>query len=104
MSAPANDSDCPPARDILLQAALRHFARHGLGAADLAREYAEKAFFSGDGDSYRHWLSICRQLDRRMAEAIAAHRGSGRAAHRGSGRTRPRRPEHPSPSLPAGPE
>lgn len=50
-----------------LRAALHHFARFGLRAADVARENAEQAFFRGDRDRYRHWLRICRALDRRMA-------------------------------------
>ena len=32
----------------------------------------ENAFFAGDREQYRWWLSICRTLDRRMAEATAA--------------------------------
>ena len=62
------------AHDHRLRAALRHFARHGLGAAREARAHAEKAFFEGDRQSYRWWLEITRTLDRRLArEAEGAH-------------------------------
>lgn len=63
----ANDTDHGIARDQLLRQALRHFAIHGLSAADRAREEAEKSFFAGNREEYRHWLAICRTLDRRMA-------------------------------------
>lgn len=62
-------------RDEVLRAALRHFAEHGLGAAEQAHRNAEQAFFAGQREDYRHWLAICRALDRRMADAIIAHRG-----------------------------
>jgi hypothetical protein len=64
---PANDNDTDPASDALLHAALRHFAEHGLAAAQRARKQAEAAFFAGDRQAYRWWLEICRALDRRMA-------------------------------------
>jgi hypothetical protein len=67
----ANDNcDAPLAahpNDQLLRAALRHFARHGLGAAREARAQAEKAFFAGDRQAYDWWLGITRTLDRRLA-------------------------------------
>lgn len=56
--------------DELLHAALRHFARHGMGAAREARKQAEDAFFAGDRGKYDWWLGICRTLDRRMAEEL----------------------------------
>ena len=58
--------------DPLLRDALKHFAAHGLGAAETARAAAERAFFAGDRTTYRYWLGICRTLDRRMAGALAA--------------------------------
>ena len=69
----ANDNGQGVCSDQLLKAALRHFAQHGLSAADHARELAEEAFFAGDREQYGWWLSICRTLDRRMADAVAAH-------------------------------
>jgi hypothetical protein len=62
--------------DRMLREALRHFAAHGLGAADAARSNAETAFFAGDSKEYRWWLGICRMLDRRMADAVAARQGA----------------------------
>lgn len=56
---------------LLLAEALRHFAQHGLSAAAHARANAETARASGDDEGCRWWISICRQLDRRMAEAFA---------------------------------
>ncbi len=72
--AAANDNGQSFADNTILRAALRHFAEHGLAAAERARDNAENAFFAGDSDAYRHWLAICRALDRRMAAAVAARR------------------------------
>lgn len=58
--------------DDLLRDALKHFARHGLRAAEVARQNAEQAFFAADRATYHHWLEICRMLDRRMALACHA--------------------------------
>ncbi|MEO5587294.1 MAG: hypothetical protein ABIQ81_06335 [Novosphingobium sp.] len=81
LPAAANDNACADAerfpRDEVLRAALRHFAEHGLGAAEQAHRNAEEAFFAGNRQDYRHWLAVCRALDRRMADAIVAHRGRG---------------------------
>jgi hypothetical protein len=72
---PANDnrdSDLASAEQTAaLQAALRHFARFGLGAASEARKQAETAFFTGDRKAYDWWLGICRTLDRRVARQLA---------------------------------
>lgn len=59
----------PAENEAQLAAALMHFARHGLSAAARARAEAEAAHHAGDGAASTHWLGICRQLDRRMAEA-----------------------------------
>lgn len=75
LRAAGNDNDRGQGTDRMLRAALRHFAAHGLSAADAARSRAESAFFAGDRAEYRWWLGICRMLDRRMAEAVAARRG-----------------------------
>lgn len=56
----------------LLRDALKHFAMHGLRAAEVARQNAERAFFADDRTAYRRWLEICRTLDRRMAMACHA--------------------------------
>lgn len=68
----ANDNHTGRAQDLLLRDALKHFAAHGLGAADEARQRAERAFFAGDRPAYLHWLNICRALDRRMARALCS--------------------------------
>ena len=67
---PANDNGSDRTTDALLHAALRHFAEHGLAAAQRARKQAEAAFFAGDRQSYQWWLEICRTLDRRMAAEV----------------------------------
>lgn len=72
LRAPANDNHDASLSDTLLRASLKHFARYGLGAAENARNQAERAFFSGDREAYGWWLGICRTLDRRMAGAVAA--------------------------------
>jgi hypothetical protein len=72
-AAPAgNDNLAAHSDDALLHASLRHFAEHGMGAAAQARRRAEAAFFAGDRDGYRWWLGICRTLDRRLAQEMAA--------------------------------
>lgn len=68
----ANDNGRLDLFDNLLRDALKHFAAHGINAAEDARERAERAFFSNDRAAYRRWLGICRTLDRRMAAALAA--------------------------------
>ena len=72
----ANDNYDEFASDSILRAALRHFAQHGLSAAENARDAAERAFFAGDRGNYRWWLGICRALDRRMAASLRARTGS----------------------------
>ena len=64
----ANDNGGGKSTDPkVVEAALRLFAEHGLGAARSAHHKAEQAFFANDRTQYRWWLEICRQLDRRMA-------------------------------------
>ncbi len=61
----------PPANDAhLLGEALRHFARHGLSAATHARAHAEAAYAAGDPEACNRWIAICRQFDRRIADAL----------------------------------
>ena len=68
---PANDNGADRPSDAMLHAALRHFAEHGLAAAQRARKQAEAAFFAGDRQAYQWWLEICRTLDRRLANELA---------------------------------
>ncbi len=63
--------------DAMLRAAIKHFARHGAGAAAHAKALAEEAFFADNRDNYLWWLGVCRALDRRMAAALV---GRGSAA------------------------
>ncbi len=73
----ANDNGNAICSDRLLKGALRHFAEHGLAAAERARQNAEQAFFAGDRAEYQWWLAICGALDRRMAAAVAFHSRAG---------------------------
>lgn len=66
----ANDNGEFVVDDHLVEAALRHFAKHGLGAAREAREQAKIAFFNGDRKAYDWWLGVCRTLDRRVADRL----------------------------------
>ncbi|MEO0062462.1 MAG: hypothetical protein RLZZ08_1022 [Pseudomonadota bacterium] len=71
---PANDNGQPAPVDDVLHAALRHFAQHGLAAAQSARAQAELSFFRGDRTEYTRWLGICRALDRRLARELETGR------------------------------
>ncbi len=73
----ANDNCGQNGDDQLLRASLRHFAEHGLRAAEEARKHAEQAFFAGDRESYQWWLGICRMLDRRMAAQFERSNANG---------------------------
>ena len=67
----ANDN-APARRDPeLLRAALRHFARHGIGAAEEAHREAKRAFFAGDRAEYDRWRLICKTLDHRLAAKLS---------------------------------
>lgn len=81
--APANDDLSDREGEALLRAALRLFARHGLGAARHAQAAAEAAFFGGDRERYRWWLDVTRTLDRKLAietAAMVGRRGNPDAA------------------------
>ena len=51
----------------VLQAALRHFAEHGMSAARVARAQAQT---DQDRQTYDWWLDITRTLDRRLAAEL----------------------------------
>lgn len=55
----------------VLHAALRHFAEHGLRAAEEAAMLAERAWRTGEADECRWWTEVCRTLDRRLAGDVA---------------------------------
>ncbi|WAT17987.1 hypothetical protein OZN62_13880 [Aurantiacibacter sp. MUD11] len=67
---PANDNRGKGVDNTHLRAALKHFAQHGLAAADHARKQAVAAADAGDRQTFEWWLEICRALDRRMASGI----------------------------------
>lgn len=69
----ANDNGDGESHDEMLRVSLKHFAEFGLAAAAEARDKARTAHFAGHRDDYRHWLAICRTLDRRMAVALSAN-------------------------------
>lgn len=75
----ANDNARPGAPAAIdnpaMRAALLHFARHGLAAADVARDAAEAAALAGDSAAYGEWFSLCRTLDRRKGAALARRHG-----------------------------
>lgn len=72
----ANDNVGTPLESATLVAALRHFARHGLAAAEHAGASAISARHQSDRDACLHWLAVCRQLDQRLAERLSAKLGS----------------------------
>jgi hypothetical protein len=65
------------ANERIFAEALRHFSRHGLSAAAHARANAAAARLAGDDAACTWWIAICRQLDRRMADAFAHRIGNG---------------------------
>ena len=67
---PANDNRGKEVARPHLHAALRLFARHGMAAADHARQQALAAAEADDRQGFEWWLEICRALDRRMASNI----------------------------------
>jgi hypothetical protein len=68
---PANDNADSAGDDRMLWEALRHFAEHGLHAAQEAAEAARVALEAGDEDGFEWWLSVCRMLDRPLSERLA---------------------------------
>ncbi len=53
--------------DPLLADALRHFAVHGLAAAEVAVDLAAEAGTRGDANAKDRWLAITQMFDRRLA-------------------------------------
>lgn len=58
--------------DPLLTEALRHFAVHGLAAAEAAVDAAADAGLRGAAGEQEHWLAITRMFDRRLASRACA--------------------------------
>jgi hypothetical protein len=68
----ANDNpSLEQGEEDLLQASLRHFAIHGLGAARSAYRAAEAALKDHDAAAYHRWTAICRTLDSRLAARLS---------------------------------
>lgn len=62
-----NDNAVPADPDLMMRAALHHFAAHGLGAARVAAERATGSWKAGKERETRQWLAICRMFDRPLA-------------------------------------
>jgi hypothetical protein len=71
----ANDNVRETLDQGITGAALRHFVRHGLAAAERAAAEADTALRAGDRSAGLTWLAVCRQFDRRMADSLAAQLG-----------------------------
>jgi hypothetical protein len=69
-ASPANDNGDDQADARVLDAALRHFAVHGLGAAVAACAEAEAHWQRGDRRAAENSLAICRTLDKRLARDL----------------------------------
>ena len=78
---PANDNGTETVEETILHAALKQFAKHGIGAAAHARQQAERAFFANDRETYRWWLGVCRTLDARMAARLTQQTDLQKAAN-----------------------
>lgn len=70
----AAEGQAQPQFDPLLTEALRHFAVHGLAAAEAALDAAEDALARGDASAKDRWIAVTALFDRRMA--ARARRGS----------------------------
>ena len=73
----ANDNGDGARHELVLRNALKHFAAHGLRAAEDAGERAEAAWRAGDSAGLRHWLEVCRALDPRRAARLNARLARG---------------------------
>jgi len=56
----------------ILHAALRHFAAHGISAAQNAANEANAARARGDTEGYIWWHDICHALDRGLARKLGS--------------------------------
>jgi len=70
--------------DTGLAAALRHFARHGLAAANDAHDKAMAAFENGDHPEFARWRDICAALDRRLARQLPPPGAKSMSRHHAS--------------------
>lgn len=58
--------------DVLLRTALEQFGERGLGAARHAYARAEQALLDDHREEFARWHSICRALDRTLADRLVA--------------------------------
>lgn len=65
-----DNGDVQPLIDGMTEAALRHFAVHGLGSACAALLQAGAARAAGDTQGEASWVGICAMFDRQAAEAF----------------------------------
>jgi hypothetical protein len=72
LPAPANDDDDDRVDVRTLEAALRHFALHGMGAASTACAEAESHWQEGNRQAAETWLAICGAFDKRSARQLEA--------------------------------
>ena len=63
---PGGEAECSGEARVL-NAALRHFAEHGLRAAEAAAELAERAWREGEPEACEWWTEVCHKLDRKLA-------------------------------------
>jgi hypothetical protein len=75
LPTPANDDDHGP-DDGVLDAALHHFAMHGLGAARAAGAQVEAHWSRGEREAAADWLAICRAFDKRLARDLETRLGN----------------------------
>lgn len=80
----ANDQAARFDDAMVLAAALRLFAAHGLSAAPAAGQQAEEAARRGDETDTAWWLAVCRTLDRRLARELNARYSGGQWPARAS--------------------
>ncbi|MEN7535966.1 hypothetical protein [Aurantiacibacter flavus] len=67
----ANDNRASSAEsDAVIRRALELFGQHGLGAAKVARDAAERAAMRGDAEGFAAWHEVCANLDRRLARGL----------------------------------
>ena len=74
----ANDNSASPATGgNILHAALRHFAAHGLAAAQHAANEAHAARARGEQAEFHRWRDICHALDRPLGRALDRQPATG---------------------------
>ena len=74
---PDNDNACAQSgQDRIIEAALRHFAVHGLGSARAACVEAERSLTAGDIALSGEWLAICSAFDRRLGAELQRRIGT----------------------------